>query len=93
DVTLTVALLPLCAVHPFNALRLLRLGAVHSLLSLLSDASSLAPGHGDAANGGRSSAEEPSPAEIAALVLAALAVFAPIRRRMPPLNFPPPIVS
>lgn len=76
DVALAVALLPLCAAHPFNALRLLRLGGIHSLLGLLSDASALAPGHGEMA----SAVDALSPAEIAALVLAALAVFAPIRR-------------
>eukprot|EP00930_Biecheleria_cincta_P003703 TRINITY_DN104628_c0_g1_i1.p1 TRINITY_DN104628_c0_g1~~TRINITY_DN104628_c0_g1_i1.p1 ORF type:complete len:1702 (+),score=256.35 TRINITY_DN104628_c0_g1_i1:87-5108(+) len=76
DVALAVALLPLCAAHPFNALRLLRLGGIHSLLGLLSDASALAPGHGEMAP----AVDALSPAEIAALVLAALVVFAPIRR-------------
>lgn len=76
DVALAVALLPLCAAHPFNALRLLRLGGIHSLLGLLSDASALAPGHDEMAP----AVDALSPAEIAALVLAALSVFAPIRR-------------
>eukprot|EP00931_Biecheleriopsis_adriatica_P039264 TRINITY_DN22453_c0_g1_i1.p1 TRINITY_DN22453_c0_g1~~TRINITY_DN22453_c0_g1_i1.p1 ORF type:complete len:1764 (+),score=324.70 TRINITY_DN22453_c0_g1_i1:32-5293(+) len=76
DVALAVALLPLCAAHPFNALRLLRLGGVHSLLALLSDASALAPGREDMAP----AVEALSSSEIAALVLAALAVFAPVRR-------------
>lgn len=76
DVALAVALLPLCAMHPFNVMRLLRLGGIHSLLALLADCSALAPGHVDAGSGD----EVLSSAEISTLVLLVLAGFAPIRR-------------
>lgn len=76
DASQAIALLPICATHPFNPVRLLRLGGVHSLLNLLSDSSALAPGHDMIVP----ALETLSAAEIAALVLAALAVFAPIRK-------------
>ncbi|CAE7293247.1 unnamed protein product [Symbiodinium sp. KB8] len=84
DVTLAVALLPLCAMylarHPFNVIRLLRLGGIHSLLALLADCSALAPGHVDAGSGD----EVLTSAEISTLVLLVLAAphsgFAPVRR-------------
>ncbi|CAE7202442.1 unnamed protein product [Symbiodinium natans] len=76
DVGVAVALLPLCATHPFNVVRLLRLGGIHSLLALLADCSALAPGHVDAGSGD----EALSSAEISTLVLLVMSGFAPIRR-------------
>lgn len=74
DVSCAVALLPLCATHPFNLLRVLQLGGIHSLLALLADSSSLAlERRGEAV-------EELSDAEISAMVLMVLCASRAIRR-------------
>ncbi|CAL1161074.1 unnamed protein product [Cladocopium goreaui] len=73
DVSCAVALLPLCATHPFNMIRVLQLGGIHSLLALLADSSSLAERRGEAM-------EELSDAEISAMVLMVLCASSAIRR-------------
>ncbi|CAK9094785.1 Uncharacterized protein SCF082_LOCUS44537 [Durusdinium trenchii] len=73
DVAYAVALLPLCAVHPFNMIRVLQLGGIHSLLALLADSSTLAPEV-------QITGEELSNTEVSALVLLVLCASRQIRR-------------